>query len=193
MNRAGVSILVGVLVGLAGVGTAAAQCYNCYSSSWQPNTTTMMNAAGTFVPRLGSPYFGPSAGTYGAGGSSLAPGRAVPTVAGSPISSWQYGEFLNTGSSNLRLGYGGYSWPAGSYPYGGVAVGAVPIGPSGTGAFYGDPGAAYVVADPSATTPGEWHPSSFYGPQTDLAPGRGAPAVDTTASWQSDPLAPARR
>jgi hypothetical protein len=193
MKRAGVSILVGVLVGLAGVGTAAAQCYNCYSSSWQPTTTTMMNAAGTFVPRLGSPYFGPSTGTYGAGGSSLAPGRAVPTVAGSPISSWQYGEFLNTGSSNLRLGYGGYPWPAGTYGYGG-AVGVPSSGLYGSGTYSGDPGAAvYVVPDPSAIVPGEWHPSSFYGPQTDPAPGRGAPAADTTSSWQGDPLAPGWR
>jgi hypothetical protein len=193
MNRAGVSILVGVLVGLAGVGTAAAQCYNCYSSSYQPTTTTMMNAAGTYVPRAGSPYFGPSAGTYGAGGSALAPGRAVPTVAGSPIGPWQYGEFLNTGSSNLRLGFGGYPWPAWNSPYGGAAVGVPSIGLSGSGAFYGDPGAVYVAPDPSTIVPGEWHPSSFYGPQTDPAPGRGAPAADTTTSWQSDPLAPGRR
>src|SRR5581483_5731004 len=114
MRRAGVSLILGVLVGLVGASQAAAQCTTCSTPSNQPTTSTanqpttntanqpttntMSSTAGTNVSAASSADPGTFVGSYGVGGSSVAPGGLLPTVAGSSIDSGRYAAFLNMGS-----------------------------------------------------------------------------------------------
>jgi hypothetical protein len=187
-------LVFGLALAVSGAGVAGAQCTTCYSSSNQPTTSTMRNSAGTYVPMAGTGtgYRDPSTGTYGVGGSALAPGQTLPTVAGSSIGIGQYGTFLNTGASDMRLGIGGYS-PA----YGGPSL----IDPNGAhnGWYSASPLAsdgaalAYASVVPTNFAVGEWHPQSFYGPTVPEVPGRAMLMADGSTTWPRDPQAPSGR
>src|SRR3954453_19088770 len=96
-----------------------------YPSQQQPTTSSLIGPgnAGTagwylYPPGLGPSQAGPFAPSgYSAGGASVVPGSGYPTVAGAPISPWQYPSFLWSGASNLRAGLPPY-WPSLAGPTG---------------------------------------------------------------------------
>jgi len=190
------ALAISSLIGLVGARQAAAQCTSCFPSGNQPTTSTMGNSTGSYVPTARSPYSGSSTGTYGVGGSALAPGQTMPTVGGASIGIGQYGTFLDTGSSDARLGISGRrtaSLSIGDYEDGpsprmfgevgglNLAVSSARILPPGT-----------VTVDPAPGVGGAHYlPAMSVFPST---PGRdGAPAPVAPASWQVDPMAPTRQ
>jgi len=96
-----------------------------YPSQQQPTTSSLVGpgnagAAGWYLypPGLGPSLAGPAAPSgYSAGGASVVPGSGYPTVAGAPISPWQYPSFLWPGASNQRVGLPPY-WPSLAGPVG---------------------------------------------------------------------------
>jgi hypothetical protein len=196
MRRAGVSLILGILVGLVGASQAAAQCTICSTPSNQPTTSTVSSTTGTNVPAVNSADTSTSVGSYGVGGSSVAPGGLLPTVAGSSIGSGRYAAFLNMGSSDMRLALSGLQpsyITTSAINLTGIGVpGSVWYSSTPTSAVGAPLGVTPVL--PSAFTVKEvWHPQSFYGPQLEAVPGQGIVLGDGSAVWPHDPRAPSGR
>jgi hypothetical protein len=105
----------------------------------------------------------------------------------------QYGTFLDTGSSDMRLGISGYN-PAygGPRPLGanGVSYGWYGSSPTLDG---GTSGGVYASVIPTSYAAGEWHPQSFYGPSVPAVPGWATILPDGSIMWPRDPQAPSGR
>jgi hypothetical protein len=157
-----------------------------YPSQQQPTTSSLAgfgNAgpAGWYLypPGLGPSQAGPLAPSgYSAGGASVVPGSGYPTVAGAPISPWQYPSFVWSGASNLRVGLPPY-WPSLAEPVEGgplapaatvPALGALPAPTAPTLGSLVAPAASSAPA----TTTGTLSAPSNPGPSTaPPIPGRG--------------------
>ena len=174
MKRAGVSILVGALVGLASAGDGGSAVLQLLLVLVAADHDHDDERGGHFRATAGLAFLRPL-------GRHLRRRRIGPRarprrtdrggLADCAVAVWRVPEY---GLQQPAVGVRRLPVPTWG-PYGSGSVGVVPSGPSGTGAFYGDPGATYVVPDLSTIVPGELRPSSFYGPQTDLPPGRGRP------------------
>jgi hypothetical protein len=87
-----------------------------YPSQQQPTTTSLAGvgnagAAGWYLypPGLGPSLAGPASPSgYASGGSSVVPGSLYPTVAGAPISPWQYPSFVQNELWGAWLRYAPY-------------------------------------------------------------------------------------
>jgi hypothetical protein len=166
----------------------------CYSASGGATLSQNQLFPGQYQPgesQFSVGYGGPlGTSAYGAGGASIAPGGWSPSVAGAPMNVNQYGNFLNGGSSNIRLGLSDTSTSTGS-DYSVLSSGAPTVLPSGG------------LSTPSVLLPSRfltfgpgddsWHPQSFYGPLAPSRPGLGTVADDGSAAWPRDPDAPSGR
>ncbi len=142
-----------------------------YPSQQQPTTTSLAGAgnAGAAGWYLYPPGLGPSQGLpfgpsgYSAGGASVAPGNVYPTVAGAPISPWQYPAYAWATTYDPILRQWSFAPPAAAPDPGPVA----PSGYPALGALTGPP----VSPAPAATTSNAT--SSAAAPSEPPIPGRG--------------------